>query len=164
MFPSRSRGIVLAGILGALILLPATVQAKPCGEHRGQAKAACLKHRAAQEYPPRVTWAEAMDRLTAYEEATLLRIGTCEMGTQRNDVRKWGPHGPRSGPWASLRWGLNLPTYSTAFGIWNGNGAYIRQATGGYSFPGRTPAEEVLGAIALAKGPAQGFSGWGCFA
>ena len=163
MFPPRSRGLILISALAALVAVPATAQAKPCAKHRGDARAACLKHRAAQEYPPRPTWTEAMARLTAYEEATLLRIGTCEMGTQRNDVRAWGAHGPRSGAWASLRWGLDLPVYSTAFGIANVNGAYIRERTGGYGFPGRTPAEEVLGAIALAKGPARGFSGWGCF-
>ena len=163
MFPPRSRGIILISALAALAALAPAAQAKPCGKHRGDARAACLKHRAAQEYPKSVMWAEAMARLTAYEEATLLRIGTCEMGTQRNDVRAWGVHGPRSGPWASLRWGLDLPVYSTAFGIANVNGAYIRERTGGYGFPGRTPAEEVLGAIALAKGPARGFSGWGCF-
>jgi hypothetical protein len=69
---------------------------------------------------------------------------------------------PVASPWASLRWGLNYSRYSTAFGIWNGNGAYIRSATGGYSFPGATPAEELLGAKALADGPARGFSGWAC--
>jgi len=100
--------------------------------------------------------------MTPYEEETLLRIGECEMGTQRNDVRAWGPHGPRSGRWASLRWGLDLPRYSTAFGIANVNGPYIT-ATTGFAFPGRTPAEEVLGALALAKGLAHGFSGWGCY-
>lgn len=159
MFPLCS----LAGALvAAVLLLPTTATAIPCAKHKGDKRAACLKHRAAQDYPPGVTWREALARMTAYEEATLLRIGVCEMGTQTNDVRKWGVHGPRSGQWASLRWGLNLPRYSTAFGIWNGNGAYIR-ATTGFAFPGRTPAEEVLGALALAKGPARGFSGWGCF-
>jgi hypothetical protein len=144
-------------------LLPATAQAQPCAKHEGKARAACIQHRAAQDYPPRPTWSEALARMTDYEEATLLRIGTCEMGTQRNDVRAWGIRGPRSGPWASLRWGVDYPVYSTAFGIANVNGAYIRSRTGGYAFPGRTPAEEVLGALALAKGPARGFSGWGCY-
>lgn len=146
--------------VGMMAASPAS--AKPCGKHTGAAKQTCLKHRASQAYPPRVTWSEAMARMTDYEEATLLRIGTCEMGTQRNDVRAWGASGPRSGPWAQLRWGVDYPVYSTAFGIANVNGPYIR-ATTGYAFPGRTPAEEVLGALALAKGPARGFSGWGCF-
>ena len=51
--------------------------------------------------------------------------------------------------------------YSTAFGIANVNGAYIRSATGGYSFPGATPAEEALGALAL--GRRYGWSAWSCF-
>ena len=141
--------------------------AKPCGKHANEkrvTRAACLKQlkRNRMDWPPRPTWAEAMKRLTPYEQATILRIGRCEMGEQRNDARAWGKHGPTAGPWARLRWGLNLPRYSTAFGIWNGNGHYIRRTTS-YAFPGRTPAEEVLGAVALAKGPARGFSGWGCF-
>lgn len=160
MFPFCSLGAVVGA---AVLALPTAATAAPCQYHKGKDRQACIAHRDAQAFPKGVTWKEALDRLTPYEEATLLRIGLCEMGTQRNDVRKWGVHGPRSGAWATLRWGLNLPRYSTAFGIWNGNGAYIRQATGGYAFPGRTPAEELLGAMALADGPARGFSGWGCF-
>ena len=147
----------------ALVLVgfPTAATAAPCGKHKGDKREACLEHRAAQPFPKDVTWNEALARLTDYEEAALLRIGLCEMGTQRNDVRAWGVHGPKGGKWASLRWGLNLPVYSTAFGIANVNGPYIRQTTG-FAFPGRTPAEELLGAMALADGPARGFSGWGC--
>lgn len=156
---------VMAGVGSLLTFSVSPAAAKPCAEHVGAAKKACAKQlkRDAMPYPPRPTWSEAMKRLTPYEQTTILRIGRCEMGEQHNDVKAWGKHGPASGPWARLRWGLSLPRYSTAFGIWNGNGAYIRQETGGYAFPGRTPAEEVLGVIALAKGPARGFSGWGCF-
>jgi hypothetical protein len=154
-----------------MFMAPVPASAAPCEAHTAATKvtkAQCLKaHKAKAKrdrmaYPPRPTWREAMTRLTSYEQATILRIGRCEMGEQRNNTKAWGKHGPAAGPWARLRWGLNLPRYSTAFGIWNGNGHYIRRTTG-YAFPGRTPAEEVLGVIALAKGPARGFSGWGCF-
>ena len=160
----RSWAVLVAA--AAVCFFPAAAaHGTPCSEHQGAAKKACKAQlgRDAMAYPPRPTWAEAMKRLTPYEQATILRIGRCEMGEQRNDVKAWGKHGPAGGPWARLRWGLHLSRYSTAFGIWNGNGPYITRATGGYTFPGRTPAEEVLGVIALAKGPAQGFSGWGCF-
>jgi len=151
----------MAALVGSI---SSTAAAAPCAKHQAAAKKACVKQLARDRmaYPPRPTWAEATKRLTPYQQATILRIGRCEMGEQRNNPKAWGNHGPAGGPWARLRWGLNLPRYSTAFGIWNGNGHYIRRTTG-YSFPGRTPAEEVLGVIALANGPARGFSGWGCF-
>ena len=172
-FPrARSRGgyrlrscAVFVGAAAVCSFPAAAAHGKPCQAHEGTAKKACVAQlkRDAMPYPPKPRWSEAMKRLSPWERATLLRIGRCEMGEQTNDVKAWGKHGPASGPWARLRWGLDLPRYSTAFGIWNGNGHYIRQETGGYSFPGATPAEEVLGAMALARGPAQGFSGWGCF-
>jgi len=159
----RSWAVLLAA--AAVCSFPvAAANGKPCAEHEGAAKKACAKQlkRDAMAYPPAPRWSEAMKRLTPYEQATILRIGRCEMGEQANDVKAWGKHGPAGGPWARLRWGLSLSRYSTAFGIWNGNGPYIRQTTG-YAIPGATPAEEVLGVIALAKGPARGFTGWGCF-
>ena len=159
------RAAVIGGLSSALALIAASpAAAKPCAEHEGAAKKACAKQlkRDAMAYPPKPRWSEAMKRLSPWEQATLLRIGRCEMGEQANDVKAWGKHGPSAGPWSRLRWGLDLPRYSTAFGIWNGNGHYIRSETA-YSFPGATPAEEVLGAMALARGPARGFSGWGCF-
>lgn len=159
----RSCAVIVAA--AAVSSFPAAAaNGKPCAEHEGAAKKACAKQlkRDAMAYPPKPRWSEAMKRMTSYEQATLLRIGRCEMGEQANDVKAWGKHGPAAGPWSRLRWGLNLPRYSTAFGIWNGNGHYIRSETS-YSFPGATPAEEVLGAMALARGPARGFSGWGCF-
>lgn len=163
---TRARWGDALAVVGAGLVLAAfttTATAAPCGKHRGDARAACLDARAKQAYPPSPSWNEALARLTPYEEASLLAIGRCEMGTTSPGYTK-----PRRGfppvasPWASLRWGLNYSRYSTAFGIWNGNGAYIRSATGGYSFPGATPAEELLGAKALADGPARGFSGWAC--
>jgi hypothetical protein len=162
MFPFCSLG--LAALASAIVLaVPSAATAAPCAKHRGDAREACLDARAKQAFPTSPSWNEALARLTPYEEASLLAIGRCEMGTTSPGYTK-----PRRGfppvasPWASLRWGLNYSRYSTAFGIWNGNGAYIRSATGGYSFPGATPAEELLGAKALADGPARGFSGWAC--
>jgi hypothetical protein len=164
---------VFGGVLAAgLLLAPGTASAKPCEKHTKYTKvtkAECVKAHRAQvkrdrmAFPPRPTWTEALDRLNAYEERSLLAIGRCEMGT-RSPGYKQAKRGfpPASSPWARLRWGLDYSRYSTAFGIWNGNGAYIRRATGGYAFPGRTPAEELLGAKALADGPARGFSGWAC--
>lgn len=160
LFPSRSPGIAAAAVAVASVLAIFTpgASATPCGAHTAKTtptKAACLAARARVAFPARPTWTDFTARATAYEEATLLRIGECEMGT-----------GPKvagaPGRWSRLRWGLDLPTYSTAFGIANVNGAYIRSATGGYSFPGATPAEEALGALALAR--RYGFSAWGCYA
>jgi hypothetical protein len=158
LFPSRSPGIAAAAVAVASVLAIFTpgASAAPCGAHTAKTtptKAACLAARARVAFPARPTWADFTARATAYEEATLLRIGECEMGT-----------GPKvagaPGRWSRLRWGLDLPTYSTAFGIANVNGAYIRTTTG-YAFPGATPAEEALGALAL--GRRYGWSAWGCF-
>lgn len=160
-------GVVAAGVL----LAPGTAAAKPCEKHTRYTKvtkAQCVKAHRAQvkrdrmAFPPRPTWNEALARLDAYEERSLLAIGRCEMGTRSPGYTK-AKRGfpPAASPWARLRWGLDYSRYSTAFGIWNGNGSYIRRTTG-YAFPGRTPAEELLGAMALADGPARGFSGWAC--
>jgi hypothetical protein len=144
-------------VVSVLAIFTPGANAAPCAAHTAKTtptRAACLAARARIAFPARPTWAEFAARATAYEEATLLRIGECEMG-----------NGPKvagaPGRWSRLRWGLDLPTYSTAFGIANVNGAYIRSATGGYSFPGATPAEEALGALALAR--RYGFSAWSCF-
>ena len=150
MFPPRSRGIILISALAALVAIPAVAQAKPCGKHRGDDRAACLKHRAAQEYPPRPTWQDFRARSTAYEYDTLHRIARCEMGD--------GPQ-VKGSPWR-VRFGLVLPRYSSAFGIWNGNFAYTRGATG-YPWPTSNPAEEAFHALALAR--RYGFSAWSCF-
>lgn len=147
--------VVVASVLG--IFTP-DANAAPCAAHTAETtptRAACLAARARLAFPARPTWADFTARATAYEEATLLRIGECEMGTGEKVAAA-------PGRWSRLRWGLNLPRYSTAFGIANVNGAYIRSATGGYSFPGATPAEEALGALALAR--RYGFPAWGCFA
>lgn len=140
--------------------------AKPCYKHTKATKptkAQCLKayKRAKLKYPPKPTWNEALARMSAYEKRALLSIGVCEMSTRPVTYRKTPTkgHPPAKSRWASLRWGLNLPRYSSAFGIWNGNGAFIRAETG-YSFPGATPAEGVLGAVALAR--RYGFSAWAC--
>jgi hypothetical protein len=137
----------------------------PCDKHTTSTtptKKECLRayKRSRVEYPKSPTWSEAMARMTPYEERSLLAIGRCEMGEySRPTKRKSKAHPPVGSRWATLRYGLSLPRYSTAFGIWNGNGAYIRSETG-YSFPGATPAEAVLGATALAR--RYGFSAWAC--
>ena len=154
-------GVAALAVLGAFSA--ASASAVPCGKHKGDRLAACKKARAKQAYPKAPTFGEALARLSDYEERSLLAIGRCEMGTTSPTWTKPRRGWPKpSSPWARLRWGLDYSRYSTAFGIWNGNGAYIRRATGGYAFPGRTPAEELLGAKALADGPARGFSGWAC--
>lgn len=168
MKPTKSQAVAVLCLgafggwsLGALAGC-ATEQAyaAPCEAHTGAAKKECRAAQAKRDrmpYPPKVTWQEALDRLTPYEESALLAIGECEMGTGPQ-VRA-GKYGPKSGRWSRLRWGLNLPRFSTAFGIWNGNGAYIT-ATTGYRFPEATPAEGVLNAAALAR--RYGFSAWAC--
>lgn len=174
-FTTIAASLALAGALVAPALATGA-PSRPCGKHPAKVTAqdraagkvtrrACLAayKRARLDYPPRPTWREAMARTSRTERAVMLRIGRCEMGT-RSPGYKRPPtkgHPPARSPWASLRWGLDLPRYSSAFGIWNGNGAYIRQATGGYSFPGATPAEGLLGAVALAR--RYGFSAWACY-
>jgi len=169
--------LALAAVaLAPAALVPGDAAAAPCGKHPTKlnnqdrqagtvTRRACLAayKRSRMDYPPRPTWREAMARTSRTERAVMLRIGRCEMGT-RSPGYKRPPtkgHPPARSAWASLRWGLDLPRYSSAFGIWNGNGAYIRQATGGYSFPGATPAEGLLGAVALAR--RYGFSAWACY-
>jgi len=127
-------------------------------------RAQCVRQyrRTLTAYPTRPTWREAMRRMSRTERAVMYRIGVCEMGTRSPGYRRppTKGHPPAGSRWASLRWGLDLPRYSTAFGIWNGNGRYINAETR-YSFPGATPAEEVLGATALAR--RYGFSAWACY-
>lgn len=140
-------GLVLCGFI------PATASAAPsapCAKHVGEKRVACLKYRARQPYPSRPTWADFRSRATPYEYDTLHRIARCEMG-----------EGPRvkGSPWR-VRFGLVLPRYSSAFGIWNGNFTYTRAATG-YDWPTSVPAEEAFHALALAR--RYGFSAWSCF-
>lgn len=169
MKPTKSQAVAVLCLgafggwaLGALTgCATEAAYAAPCAKHTGSAAQACHKAQAkrkAMPYPPRPTWAEALARMSANEEAALLSIGECEMGTGPQ-VRA-GKHGPSGGRWSRLRWGLSLPRYSTAFGIWNGNGPFITRTTG-YAFPERTPAEGVLGAVALAR--EYGFSAWACY-
>ncbi len=140
----------IAASAAALVLLPSSAAAKPCSAHQGDAKAACLEHRAKQAYPAKPTWSDFKARATAYEYATLHRIAECEMGT--------GPK-VKGSPWR-VKWGVLYGTYSSAFGIWNGNFATTRAITG-YPWPTSVPAEEAFHALALAR--KYGFSAWGCF-
>ena len=153
MFPFCSLGSVAIVALGALGATSATASAAPsapCAKHVGEKRVACLKYRARQPYPSRATWADFRSRATPYEYDTLHRIARCEMGD-----------GPRvkGSPWR-VRFGLVLPRYSSAFGIWNGNFTYTRAATG-YDWPTSVPAEEAFHALALAR--RYGFSAWSCF-
>ncbi len=126
----------------------ATADAKPCQYHLGAKKQRCVAARAKDPYPSNPTWRDFKKRATSYEYATLRRIAVCEMGgTGRGE------------PW-DVRWGVLYSTYSSAFGIWNGNFAYTRAATG-YRWPTSNKAEEAFHALALAK--RYGFSAWGCF-
>lgn len=111
-------------------------------------------------YPPRPTWQEAIDRTTAVEERTMLRIAHCEMGAQARPAKRLSPaHPPVSSVWSTVRWGLSYSKYSTGFGVWNGNFPEIRRMTS-YSLPGSSPAQELLGVVALAR--KYGFSAWAC--
>jgi len=138
--------ILAVGLLGFCGV--STVQAKPCQYHSGASKRACLKHRALDPYPTKPTWQDFKARTTNYEYNTLRHIAMCEMGGSG-----------KGEPW-DVRWGVLYSTYSSAFGIWNGNFAYTRQATG-YSWPTPNKAEEAFHALSLAK--RYGFSAWGCF-
>lgn len=126
----------------------ATADAKPCQYHKGDSKKRCLKHRAADPYPTAPTWKDFKSRATKYEYATLRRIAVCEMGGSG-----------RGEPW-DVRWGVLYRTYSSAFGIWNGNFAYTSRATG-YKWPTSNKAEEAFHALSLAR--KYGFSAWVCF-
>lgn len=161
-----------AGIisLGSWASYDQVAMAKPCAKHPVKAskgkvtRAACLKQykRDRTAYPKKPTWNEALKRTSPTEQAVMYRIGVCEMGTRSPGYKKppTKGHPPAKSKWANLRWGLDLPRYSSAFGIWNGNGRYINSATG-YSFPGATPAEGLMGAVALAR--RYGFSAWACY-
>lgn len=141
---------VTAAVGSALAFSVSPATAAPCAEHKAAAKKACLEHRAKDPYPANARWADFKARATAYEYATLHRIAQCEMGT--------GPK-VKGSPWR-VRWGVLYGTYSSAFGIWNGNFATTRAITG-YPWPTSVPAEEAFHALALAR--KYGFSAWGCF-
>ena len=177
MIRSVRRAVMLscAGIvsLGSWASYAQTAMAKPCAKHPVKVKndskgtvnrAACMKRykRGLTAYPKNPTWVEAMKRTSPTEQAVMYRIGVCEMSTRDPGYTKppTAGHPPAKSKWAKLRWGIDLPRYSSAFGIWNGNGRYIN-ATTGYSFPGATPAEGLLGAVALAR--RYGFSAWACY-
>lgn len=130
--------------------IPSTATAAPCAKHRGDAKRECVSYRAKQAYPPNPSWADFKARATEYEYSTLHRIAVCEMRS--------GPK-VKGSPWR-VQWGVLYGTYSSAFGIWNGNFATTRAITG-YPWPTSVPAEEAFHALALAR--KYGFSAWGCF-
>lgn len=159
MFPSRSPEMVLAGVLGALILLPATVQAKPCGEHKGERRAACMEHRAKQAYPPNPTWAEITSRASASEVSALRIIAECEQpGSGSHSFGK--AYGPR--PAWRTAWGINAgATYVGAFGMYRGTYRAGQAATNYPAPPAATPAQEF--GVALAVMRRFGASAWGCW-
>jgi len=165
---------LLIPLAGTSQVAMADHKSKPCAKHPVKidsertrstvTRAACMKQwkRTHTAYPKKPTWNEALKRTSPTEQAVMYRIGVCEMGTRSPGYKKppTKGHPPAKSKWAKLRWGLDLPRYSSAFGIWNGNGRYINSATG-YSFPGATPAEGLMGAVALAR--RYGFSAWACY-
>jgi hypothetical protein len=100
---------------------------------------------AAKKFPKHPRWADFQKEASTYEETVLRKIAQCEE--------------PGSGkPWG-VKWGMSASTYSSAFGIYNGNGSTMTRVTG-YRFPSPVPAEEALNALVLLR--IYGPSAWGC--
>lgn len=154
MSRNMSPALVTAGVALSFLAVLAVSQ---CSQGSA-AQARSERHK--MMYPPRPSWQEALDRTTSVEEQTMLGIAHCEMGAQsRPAKRRSREHPPVSSPWATVRWGLSYSRYSTGFGVWNGNFPEIRRMTS-YSLPGSSPAQELLGVVALAR--KYGFSAWAC--
>jgi hypothetical protein len=131
----------MAGIGAFMGSIPSTAAAKPCAEHVGAAKKACVTQlkRDRMAWPPRPTQAEIKTRVGSYNWHKAHRVAVCETG-KRID---WYPHGRYRGP----------------LGMYRTTQDYGKRATG-YWNP-RTWQEHV--AIAVAAHPiTRGWSGWGC--
>lgn len=156
------RAVTTGIILSAAVALwaAASADAKPCAEHTGDAKRACLVQHARdqQAWPRNPTWNEVARRSRAGELSTLRAIAECEQpgsGSHRHP-RKYGPRER----WHTA-WGINASsTYTGAYGMFRGTAQYGASVTK-YPMPGEaTPAEETALAIAVMRrwGP----SAWGC--
>lgn len=151
---SRDAGptMIMAGVALSFAIVFAAVGCQ-------EADAASKRDRLA--YPPSPTWQEALDRTTDTEERVMLSIAHCEMGAQpRPRKRASKAHPPIRSKWSTVRWGLSYSKYSTGFGVWNGNFPEIKRITT-YSLPGTSPAQELLGVVALAR--RYSFSAWACY-
>lgn len=121
---------------------------KPCAEHTGPAKKACVKQhkRSQMQWPaPDPTAAEIKQRVGAYNWQTAERIAVCETGKKL----RWylGPNGEIQGSYVSA-----LGMYARTFQWGRSRTPYL----------GRTWPEQV--AIAVAAHPiTRGWSGWSCF-
>lgn len=156
------RAVTTGIILSAAVALwaAASADAKPCAEHTGDARAACITQHArdTQRWPRNPTWSEVAKRSRPGELSTLRAIAECEQpgpGTH--------PYRPKYGPrerWHTA-WGIHAgSTYTGAYGMFRGTAQYGSTATG-YPMPGAaTPAQETALAIEVMRrwGP----SAWGC--
>lgn len=155
---------VTTGIIVSIVVALAAASgadAKPCSDHDGSAKRACLTQHARdkQAWPRDPTWAEVAKRARPGELSTLRAIAECEQpGTGSH------PHHRKYGPRERWRtaWGIHAgSTYTGAYGMFRGTAQYGAGVTG-YPMPGEaTPAEETALAIAVMRrwGP----SAWGCY-
>jgi len=134
-------GLLAAGALA--FGLPATAQAKPCEQHAGREKAACVKQakRNAQAWPPRPAEWEIKRRIGTAQWNKAVRVAYCETGGNWNHY----PHG---------RWIGGLGMFRSTYGI--------GQAVTGYRWvsEGATRAEQIaIGHIVATR---FGWSAWGC--
>jgi hypothetical protein len=129
----------VVGGLAVLASFTTPALAAPCAKHRGDARAACLEHRAEQAWPTKPTAREIRKRVGDYNWHKARRVAVCETGMRLD----WYPHGRYRGP----------------LGMYRTTQDYGKRATG-YWTP-RTWQEHV--AIAVAAHPiTRGWSGWGC--
>ena len=130
----------VVAVIGAGVL-PAAGAARPCGEHVGKDRQACLKQykRDKMDWPPNPTAAEVQRRVGSYNWHKAKRVAICETGMRLD----WYPSGTYRGP----------------LGMYRTTQDYGKRATGYWS--PRTWQEHV--AIAVAAHPITGgWSGWGC--
>lgn len=151
----------MTGIATAIALIGASpAAAKPCAEHVGSAKTACVKQvaRDRMAWPPNPTWAEIVKRARPGELAALRKIAECEQPGSGSFPypAKYGPRGWRTA------WGINAgATYVGAYGMYRGTAGIGAAATSYDVPPYATPAEETGTAMIVAR--RFGYSAWGCW-
>lgn len=143
-------------LIGAFSVLVDQSDAKPCQNHVGPAKAACVKQakRDAMPFPPAPSWADAVRRISAYDLATAERVSACEEPGSEHGT------GRGASPWGR-RWSLNGGTYVSGFGMAASSYRWAASYTGYPTPPEATPAMQLLTAVKGAH--LWGWSGWGCF-